>query len=82
MLLNRLGLERGTTAKEALDVICKLLEEHGQGGPCSEDPRKKDWAYHNSFLIADRSEAWVLETAGSEWAAEQVTSRLQQCALL
>ena len=54
MDLVRLGLERGATSREALEVITRLLEEHGQGGPCAEnDP---SFTYHNSFLICDVEE--------------------------
>ena len=67
----RLGLERGSCARESLDVITKALETHGQGGPCSDS--SGSWFYHNSFIIADRSEAWVLETAANFWVAEKVT---------
>ena len=43
MDLLRLGLERGRSAKEALDVITTLLEQYGQVGlgwpvpPCGAD---------------------------------------------
>ncbi|KAM4026310.1 secernin-3 isoform 1-T2 [Anomaloglossus baeobatrachus] len=70
MDLVRLGLERADTAEEALDVIIGLLEKYGQGGNCMES--SMSFSYHNSFLIADRKEAWILETAGKYWAAEKV----------
>jgi secernin len=72
MDLVRLGLERGGTAQEALEVITTLLQVHGQGGPCSEDG-DPTFCYHNSFLIADSREAWVLETAGRHWVAQRCT---------
>lgn len=71
MDLLRLALERGATAREAVEVIVALLEEHGQSGPCSAEHRR--FTYHNSFLVADRDGAIVLETAGRHWATEDVT---------
>lgn len=68
----RLGLERGSTAKEAFDVIVALLEEHGQGGSYYEDAGSCH-SFQSAYLIVDREEAWVLETVGKYWAAEKVT---------
>lgn len=70
MDLLRLALERTTTAREALDLITWFLKKYGQGGSCGY--RNKKFRYHNSFLIADSTQAWVLETAGPFWAAEKV----------
>jgi len=67
----RLALERAASAQAALEVLVALLADHGQGGNCGY--RHKLY-YHNAFIIADPGEAWVLETAGSYWAAERVRS--------
>ena len=71
MDLVRLGLERGATAFDALQWIVNLMAEHGQGGNCAEHFAMN---YHNTYLLADRTEAWVLETAGQYWVAEKITS--------
>ncbi len=69
MDLLRLGLERAATAPEAVHRITKLLARHGQGGNCGF---RRRFFYHNSFLLADPAEAWLLETAGSHWAARRI----------
>lgn len=69
MDLLRLALERARTARQALEVITNLLAKYGQGGNCGF---KHATYYHNSFIIADPREAWVLETADKHWAAEKV----------
>lgn len=69
MDMARLSLERCKTSTEAVHLIVELLEKYGQGGNCGFE---KKFTYHNSFLIADATSAWVLETAGAYWAAEKV----------
>ncbi|XP_058040101.1 secernin-1 isoform X3 [Ahaetulla prasina] len=75
MDLVRLGLERGSTAKEALDVIVSLLEEYGQGGNYYEDGNMCH-TFLSAYLIVDRKEAWVLDTIGKYWAAEKIIGNI------
>lgn len=70
MDLLRLALERSATAGQALENIVRLLADYGQGGICGY--RDKRMTYHNSYIIADPAESWVLETAGSLWAALKI----------
>ena len=65
MDLVRLGLERARSAAEAVDVLTGLLETCGQGGIADAS---RQVAYDSSFLIADPTQAFVLETAGSDYA--------------
>lgn len=62
-----------------MQVITELLACYGQGGSCREEP--EPFMYHNTFLLCDRQEAYVLETAGQYWAAEKITGELQNIAL-
>jgi len=71
MDLLRLALERCKNANEAVDLITSLIIEYGQSGNCGF---AHPFQYHNSFIIADPNDAWVLETAGREWAIEKVES--------
>ena len=70
MDLLRLALERAETAGRAVSVITSLIEAYGQGGNCGF---RNKMFYHNSFMIADPKETWVLETAGKHWAARKIS---------
>ena len=69
MDLLRAALERAVTPSQAVQVITELLEQFGQGGDCTNG---HGFYYHNSFVIANADEAWVLETVDRQWAAHQV----------
>lgn len=72
MDLLRLALERTKTAKEGLNLITDLMQTYGVdvcGGY-----KDKNFYYHNSFIIADKTEAWILETADIHWVAKKVNS--------
>lgn len=63
-------------------VITGLLSQYGQGGPGAEESGPQKWAHHNSFLIADKSEGWILETAGSYWVAKIIKGKANVLSLV
>ncbi|MCO5231576.1 MAG: hypothetical protein M9958_10515 [Chitinophagales bacterium] len=65
----RLALESCSNAKESLEKIITLNEKYGQN---ANGGFRERFFYHNSFLIADSNEAYILETAGKFWAMEKV----------
>jgi secernin len=73
MDLVRLGLERGATARDALITIIELLERYGQGGNAVYS-NGFTARYHNSFIVADANEAYVLETSARHWIYRRTTT--------
>ncbi|MBE7437048.1 MAG: C69 family dipeptidase [Spirochaetales bacterium] len=70
MDLLRLALERTSTALQAIELITEMIAEYSQdacGGYLD-----RNFYYHNSFILADSTQAFVLETAGKHWAAQKV----------
>ena len=74
MELVRLGLERATTATEAVTVMTDLLTTYGQWGAGVAGQPIDVGAYDNSYLVADPRTAWVLETSGRRWVAREITT--------
>ncbi len=67
----RAALEQCAAAEEAVGFIARAVEEQPQGG---NGAYKGTLVYHNSYLAADFRDAWIIETAGSRWAARRLTA--------
>lgn len=65
----RIALERSENAEHAVKIIVELIDKYGQGG---NGGFAKYFYYHNSFLIADRENAWIVETSDRYWVAKRV----------
>jgi dipeptidase len=65
----RLGLERGRTAADAVEVMTEAITRYGQGKFANEAGVR---TYDNGYLVADPREAYVIETAGHHWAVKRV----------
>ena len=66
--LVRLGLERGGSARQAMEVITDLISRHGQGSAGGQE------GGDSALLIADAQEAFLLEATGRHWALGHVGS--------
>ena len=67
----RLALERCRRAREAVDQLCYYIEAYGQDA-CGGYYNRK-FFYHNSFIVADPEEAYVLESAGRHWVFRRLS---------
>ncbi len=72
MDLVRLTLERSPDAAAGVSILTELLQKYNQGGSCFDPATHGRKPYWSSFLLADPEEAWVIETSGDEWMADQV----------
>lgn len=78
--LLRLALERAATARDAVAVVGHHVETYGQGGNVQ---MMGNYRFDSGLLIADRTEAWVVNCAGRHWAArrargtEAISNRFQ-----
>jgi len=68
--LCRLAVERGDSARSAVEAVGEVVEGYGQGGNCQ---MMGNFYFDSGLLIADRKEAYVVNCAGKNWAARQVS---------
>jgi secernin len=67
--LVRLALERSRSARQAVQIITSLLRADG---PARSGADNLIPGRDHAFLIADGTEAYVMETAGLHWVYQQV----------
>ena len=67
----RLALEESASAEQAVGFIAKFVETRAQGG---NGAYKGKLFYDNSYLVADFTDSWIIETAGHRWAARRLTA--------
>jgi secernin len=67
--LVRLGLEQCQNARQAVNLLTHLIESCGQGSFPGCNP---DRDYDSAFVVADPSEAYVIETAGRHWVYQEI----------
>ncbi|XP_062561532.1 secernin-1 [Armigeres subalbatus] len=65
--LVRLGLERATSATEAIDLLTKLNQQYGPVEESKDAPKA-------AFVVCDANEAWLLNLVGCFWAAHKLAS--------
>jgi len=68
----RAALGASATAMEAVDFICCFVEKFDQGG---NGAYRGYLYYDNSFIVADPSGAFIVETAGRRWAWRAISGR-------
>jgi len=63
------GFGQASTAFEAMNIIIENTQHFGQGG---DGGYEHPLYYHNSYLLADPKEAYVLETVGKYYASKSL----------
>lgn len=67
--LVRLILERSHCARQAVDILTDLMNRHGQGGHVGGSGEA---GRDHAFLVTDPGDAYLVETAGSHWAVQEI----------
>ncbi|MGB4325923.1 MAG: secernin [Bacillota bacterium] len=65
----RVALELSSSSREALEILIENTEKYGQGG---NGGYEHPLYYHNSYLITDSEEGYILDTVNRDWAYKKL----------